>query len=299
MSFGKTVGVACASFAVTNIDDLFVLVTFMTEAASSTVVTPLRVVIGQCLGFTVIVALSLIGWGLSFGIPVEPIGFLGLLPLTLGIWKGAGLFTADEEPDTSDSYGIKSVLKIAAITIANGADNIGAYVPLFSQAKGAQIAIYIVTYYIFLGIWCLAAFLLIKERHILAVLQRYSPYFIPLLYIGLGIFIIVNSDCYPWSIEQIDLHVPSHPGKIIMGVVTAVLLASAIGVILWVRFFRRKSSNADDQSSIAEQGIEGGEADTVQVDKDKSATETKALETSTQQEKGEQQLPASRNLVGS
>ncbi|KAF4568283.1 hypothetical protein EYR36_010293 [Pleurotus pulmonarius] len=300
-SFGKSVGVACASFAVTNIDDLFVLVTFMTEAASSSVVTPLRVVIGQYLGFTVIVALSLVGWGLSFGIPVEPIGFLGLLPLTLGIWKGAGLLRADEESsDTSDGYGIKSILKIAVITIANGADNIGAYVPLFSQAKGAQIAIYIVTYYIFVGVWCLAAFLLIKERHILALLQRYSPYSIPLLYIGLGIYIIVNSECYPWSVEQIDAHVSSHPGKIIMGVVTSVLLASAIIIIVWLRFVRPKPSVEEDRSSVAEQGLERGEGSVTHADKDKrAAAATEVVETSEKQESSERQLPTSQGLVGS
>lgn len=44
----------------------------------------------------------------------------------------------------------------------NGADNIGTYVPLFSRAKGAEIAVYVVTYYILLGLWCLAAFLIMK-----------------------------------------------------------------------------------------------------------------------------------------
>ncbi|KAF3216389.1 hypothetical protein TWF679_003009 [Orbilia oligospora] len=69
----------------------------------------------------------------------------------------------------------------------NGGDNIGTYVPLFSQAEAAEIAVYVVTYYILLGIWCLIAFLIIKQRHILLIAQKYAGVVVPLLYVGLGV----------------------------------------------------------------------------------------------------------------
>lgn len=40
----------------------------------------------------------------------------------------------------------------------------GTYVPLFSQAKGAEIAVYVVIYYILLGVWCFAAVLRRKSE---------------------------------------------------------------------------------------------------------------------------------------
>ena len=54
MQFGKSIGTACSSFAITNIDDLFVLVTFFAEATTSTTLSPLKITIGQYLGFTIL-----------------------------------------------------------------------------------------------------------------------------------------------------------------------------------------------------------------------------------------------------
>ena len=84
MQFGKSVGIACSSFAITNIDDMFVLVTFFAEASTNTSLTPLKITLGQYIRFTVIVVLSMIGFGVSLVPPSEPIGFLGLLPIVLG-----------------------------------------------------------------------------------------------------------------------------------------------------------------------------------------------------------------------
>jgi cadmium resistance protein CadD (predicted permease) len=70
--FGKSVGVACASFAITNIDDMFVLITFFSESTTSKTVTPWRIVLGQYIGFTFIVTISLIGFGISFLFATEP-----------------------------------------------------------------------------------------------------------------------------------------------------------------------------------------------------------------------------------
>src|SRR5207248_951786 len=148
MDFGKSVGTACGSFAITNIDDMFVLVTFFAEASTNQSINPLKITLGQYIGFTVIIIISMVGFGASIALPSEPIGFLGLLPLLLGIWKVFGLFPPkkEEEPEESSISGVKSILKVASITVINGADNIGTYVPLFSQAKGAEIAIYVVVY---------------------------------------------------------------------------------------------------------------------------------------------------------
>ncbi|KAF8181788.1 hypothetical protein BJ912DRAFT_979114 [Pholiota molesta] len=122
--FGKSVGVACASFAITNIDDMFVLITFFSESTTSKTVTPWRIVLGQYIGFSFSVTSSLIGFGVSLLFATEPIGFMGFLPLLLGVWRGLALipaFREEEEDDTSSLVGVKSVLKVALIALMNGA----------------------------------------------------------------------------------------------------------------------------------------------------------------------------------
>lgn len=264
MQFGKAVGTACSSFVLTNIDDLFVLVTFFAEASTSDTLTPLKIAIGQYLGFSVIIAISMLGFGLALVLPAEPIGFLGLLPILMGVWKLLDLLFSKENDEDEEMrvgeeaggkrsrvVGMKNVLKVSLITVMNGGDNISTYIPLFSQARGAEIAVYVVVYYLLLGTWCLAAYLIMKQKHVLRVAQRYSGYVIPFLYMGLGIYIVVGSECYPWSVEHIDEDIDSHPGKPILGVVTTVVFLVCISSMLWVEL-RQRATKDDHGGASAE-----------------------------------------------
>ena len=333
MQFGKAIGTACVSFAVTNIDDIFVLVTFFAESSTDKHLTGLRITIGQYVGFTVITVISLIGFGASLLFSPEPIGFLGLMPLLLGIWwmlalvfnrnKGepetpvvGGSLVTGETADATASTGeanardisvvarsataapvtsttaaestaagetagvgagnaaqekadpeppatatakariwAKNIFKVASITTMNGGDNISTYVPLFSQAKGAEIAVYVVVYYILVGVWCLAAFLVMKQPHILRLARKYASRGVPFLYLGLGLYIIIKSDCYPWTIEKIDdEQKPRHPGTVIMAVVTAVVLVGCIAAMLGIKLRKRAARRRREAEAAAAAG---------------------------------------------
>ncbi|KAK0389217.1 hypothetical protein NLU13_2792 [Sarocladium strictum] len=267
MEFGQTLATACSSFAITNIDDIFVLVTFFAEASTSDTLTPLKIAIGQYLGFSVIIIISMAGYGASFLFDPEPIGFLGLLPVSLGVWKLMGLVFKDMDAPPAKlgaKTSLKAIATVASVTLMNGGDNIGTYIPLFSQAKGAEIAVYIVVYYILLGIWILAAWLIMRERHVVYLAQRYARRFVPFLYVGLGIFIIISSECYPWSIKQIndDLE-PSrinNPGTVILGVMTTLLLLCGYGFMLFMRL-RARTREQSPRSAVTEQAVDEAEAD--------------------------------------
>ncbi|OTA54963.1 Cad-domain-containing protein [Hypoxylon sp. EC38] len=241
MQFGTAVGTACSSFAITNIDDLFVLVTFFAEAATNKHTTPLKITLGQYIGFTVIIVISMIGFGVALVLPSEPIGFLGLLPILLGVWKLIDLVLPDkaeepEEAEESKLVGVKSVFKVAIITVMNGGDNVGTYIPLFSQAQGAEIAVYVIVYYILLGVWCLFGFLVMKQKHILRVAEKYASAIVPFLYVGLGIYIVYKSDCYPWSIKHINSSISSRPGMTIMAVATTFSILVCMGAMIWLKW---------------------------------------------------------------
>ncbi|KAK2616778.1 hypothetical protein QQS21_000155 [Conoideocrella luteorostrata] len=286
MQFGKAIGTACSSFAITNIDDIFVLVTFMAEASTSKVITPLKITIGQYVGFTIIMVISMIGFGVSLVLPSQPIGFLGFLPMLLGLWKMFELVissadSADEEVTSVAS--MRSIFKVALVTLMNGGDNIGTYVPLFSQTKGAEIAVYVVVYYILLGVWCLAAFLVMKQRHVLRLAEKYANFVVPFLFVGLGIFIIVKAECYPWSIKHIDQARGGNLGSMIMAVVTTGLLLICIGAMFWWKWRKRDttgSSSSEDQVGTALPSI-----DPVDVNQPSSGHAQQGAETSEKKDK--------------
>lgn len=285
MQFGSAIGTACLTFLITNIDDAFVLVTFYAEAATSRTLTPPKIVLGQYIGFTVIIAISLIGYGVARVLPSEPIGFLGLLPILLGVWKFFGLLfpkqdnAEEEQPAPTHLASAKSVLKVSAITMMNGGDNIGTYVPLFAQAAGAEIAVYVVVYYILLGVWCLIAYLLMNERHVLRIAERYATFAIPFLYIGLGIYIVVTSDCYPWSIHEIDDQFLGDPGQTVMGVVTTFLLSSIMAIMVWARM-RKRRTTSDREVSLTE-NLSTAAGGVVANDAQKANADVRRTETST------------------
>jgi cadmium resistance protein CadD (predicted permease) len=130
-------GRAIAIFAVTNVDDLLILALFFSRTTNRAGVT--RVVIGQYLGFTAILAFSIIG-ALGAGLLADSvIPYLGLLPLLLGIraawntWRQQRFGDHDVELEHETSTGAR-IPHVAAVTFANSGDNIGVYVPVFARA---------------------------------------------------------------------------------------------------------------------------------------------------------------------
>lgn len=57
------------------------------------------------------------------------------------------------------------------------------------------------------------------EAHF-ACIREVRRIFIPFIYIGLGIFIVVKSSCYPWSMERINKSTSARPERTILAVVT-------------------------------------------------------------------------------
>jgi len=72
---------AVAAFVATHIDEAFVLVAFFTDPRLKRA----DVFVGQFLGMSVIVAIALTLALLSLAIPYRYIGYLGLLPILIGV----------------------------------------------------------------------------------------------------------------------------------------------------------------------------------------------------------------------
>jgi cadmium resistance protein CadD (predicted permease) len=150
------IGVAVAMFAVTNIDDMVVLAVFFGQAAKSRSAAA-RVVTGQYLGFGAILAAAVVGARGAELLPESAIPYLGLLPLILGLragwqtWRGRGTNDSAEDHDPPREVG---VIQVATVTVANGGDNIGVYVPVFAVAGATGITTYVAVFLIGVAVWC-------------------------------------------------------------------------------------------------------------------------------------------------
>ena len=185
-----TIGSAIGLFAATNIDDIVVL-TVLFLASSRGKPRPWQIVVGQYLGFITLVVISVVAaLGLTI-IPDEWVGFLGLIPLGIGIWALVrGLRRNGDDDDKIAAVGLWGV---AGITIANGADNISLYTPIFRTSSPGDVTIMIVVFLILVAVWCAAGRLIGTHKAVTETLERVEHWLVPVVFIGLGLFILVES----------------------------------------------------------------------------------------------------------
>ena len=117
-------GIAVIAFASTNIDGMLVLVGFLADPTYHT----RTVVLGEYLGIGALVSASLACTLLAVAIPGEYVGLLGFAPMIIGLaklWIARRQQSDDMAPRRADHANSSKVLAVAAVTIANGGDNLG------------------------------------------------------------------------------------------------------------------------------------------------------------------------------
>jgi len=189
-----TIAAAAAMFAATNIDDIVVL-TALFLASSKGQPRAWHIVGGQYAGFITLVALSLLAaLGLAI-VPDEWVGLLGLLPLALGI-RGLirGLRNRDDDDDDDQKFtsGL-GLLGVAGITIANGADNIAIYTPVFRTLAPGDTAITVVVFLALVAVWCALGRIIGTHHKVVETLEKIEHWLVPAVFIGLGLVILIGS----------------------------------------------------------------------------------------------------------
>ena len=188
------------AFTATNLDDILILLLFFSQV--NAVFRRRHIVFGQYLGFTALVFASLPGFFGRLIFPPDWIGMLGLLPIAIGLSRLLNPETDDSEAEAEleqsensffSSFLSPQTYSVAAVTVANGGDNIGIYVPLFASNTLESLAVILAVFFSMVGVWCYAAYRLIQMRAIADTLTRYGNQLVPFVLIGLGIAILVKS----------------------------------------------------------------------------------------------------------
>jgi cadmium resistance transport/sequestration family protein len=209
--FARTIITAFTSFAATNIDDMVILMLFFAQVNST--FRPQHIIIGQYLGFIVLIVASLPGFLGGLIVPKAWIGLLGLFPICIGISHLVNRNSDEEyvqtvstefkDDNTKSSWLSKLVsllspqtFNVAAVTISNGGDNVGIYLPLFAGRDGTSLAVILTVFFLLIGVWCYVAYLLTSHPVIAKLFTRYAKAIVPFILIGLGIYILIESGTY-------------------------------------------------------------------------------------------------------
>jgi cadmium resistance protein CadD (predicted permease) len=191
----SAIAIAVAVYASTNVDDLLVLAVFFANPR----VRVSAVIAGRYVGLAALVLGSAAAALLALAIPPEWIALLGFVPLFLGIRLLPGLVRGGEGDEADATPGalratqrqgfMPQTMTVAGVTVANGGDNFGVYIPFFAAAPAA-IPTYIVVFALMTAAWCALGYFVVNNPLLGAHLRRYGDVLLPAVLILLGLYIL-------------------------------------------------------------------------------------------------------------
>ena len=181
-----------------SLDLLIILMLFFAKRKSREDI--INIYLGQFLGSVSLILLSLLFAFVLHYIPSKGIlGLLGLIPIFLGLKV---LFLGDSDGETIAKEGLRKdnknlIFLVAMITFAScGADNIGIFVPYFITLNLADLIVALLTFLVMIYLLVFSAQKLAQVPSVGETLEKYSKWFIAVVYLGLGIYILIENNSF-------------------------------------------------------------------------------------------------------
>ena len=182
----------------TAVDLLIILMLFFAKRKSRKDI--INIYLGQFLGSVSLILLSLLfAFVLNYIPSKEILGLLGLIPIFLGLKV---LLLGDSDGEAIAKDGLRKddknlIFLVAMITFAScGADNIGVFVPYFITLNLANLIVTLLTFLVMIYLLVFSAQKLAQVPSVGEILEKYSRWFIASVYLGLGIYILIENNVF-------------------------------------------------------------------------------------------------------
>ena len=195
----SSIAQAVGLFIATNIDDIIILSLFFGRGQGQPGTTR-RILLGQYVGFLGILgAAVLAALGAQALLPEQVLPYFGLLPLGLGLWAAwqAWRTRGSDDDDEAQLEGKRvSVWTVAAVTFANGGDNIGVYVPVFVSVSWSVVLAYCIVFLFLVAVLVFVARWITSRKPVAEALERWEDVLFPTVLITLGIIILISGGAF-------------------------------------------------------------------------------------------------------
>ncbi len=210
-----SVQAAVAVAMATTFDDNIYLTGFFSETNRH--FRPIHVVVGELMGFTVLIGTSFLASRLlAETIPLSAIGWLGLMPILIGLVNLAQL-VLPVQPRELQPLPIRGVqtegfsarrmnwstvlsqrhtYKVSAVTISNGGNNLSIYIPLMAASSTAEALLTMLVCYVAVVTWLNLSFRLTRLPLVAIHLSRHARRVFPFVLMWLGFRILHDSGAW-------------------------------------------------------------------------------------------------------
>ncbi|HFQ4128315.1 CadD family cadmium resistance transporter [Streptococcus agalactiae] len=182
----------------TAVDLLIILMLFFAKRKSRKDI--INIYLGQFLGSVSLILLSLLfAFVLNYIPSKEILGLLGLIPIFLGLKV---LLLGDSDGEAIAKDGLRKdnknlIFLVAMITFAScGADNIGVFVPYFTTLNLTNLIVALLTFLVMIYLLVFSAQKLAQVPSVGETLEKYSRWFIAVVYLGLGMYILIENNSF-------------------------------------------------------------------------------------------------------
>ncbi|CEZ51824.1 cadmium resistance protein [Neisseria meningitidis] len=182
----------------TAVDLLIILMLFFAKRKSRKDI--INIYLGQFLGSVSLILLSLLfAFVLDYIPSKEILGLLGLIPIFLGLKV---LLLGDSDGEAIAKEGLRKdnknlIFLVAMITFAScGADNIGVFVPYFTTLNLVNLIVALLTFLVMIYLLVFSAQKLAQVPSVGETLEKYSRWFVAVVYLGLGVYILIENNSF-------------------------------------------------------------------------------------------------------
>lgn len=180
------IALVTSSFVATNVDNLLILVAWMLGGRLAT----RRLLGAYSLAAAAVLLVALLFGTVSNLLPVQYLGYLGIIPVLLGLKMLAERFQANEA--VSEKKALSSVA-VATALFANSVDTILVFAPLLADSAASVDPLIAASYVLVAGAWFAVAWWFSRNVARLARVTMIAQWVAPLIMIAVGLYILDNT----------------------------------------------------------------------------------------------------------
>jgi len=182
-------GMTAGAFVATNLDNFVLLVALNARYDEH----PAQVAAGYLGGMLLVGALALAAGKLAGNAPVQYLGYLGLVPIAIGIAALVRLFRGGAAQAPGPTSGGAALVATLTTQLSNGTDTAVTFAILYADSNDVADYLVALAFCCMLCVFAAAARHATRHEWMRRPLERYGRYATPFILIAVGFFVISNS----------------------------------------------------------------------------------------------------------